>query len=75
MLLGDGITVNISLEIKRNQEPASHKIKCEHCTWSGDYDTIDTAKRAYRAHLQHCTAYAEQMQWIAEMSNGNNSGN
>jgi len=69
-LLGDGITVDLHLEIKRNQVPKQHTVKCSYCDWNNDYDSRDSANRALRAHHQHCTGYAEQHQWITAMQNG-----
>jgi hypothetical protein len=58
------LTVRITLE-SRTAARSKHEITCEYCKrFIGSYETEDSAFRARRAHLQHCTAYAEQMHLV-----------
>jgi hypothetical protein len=64
-LLADGITVDVKIQVYRTQAPGAHGAKCQYCGWESTYSTRDSANRALRAHYQHCSEYAQHVQWIA----------
>lgn len=64
-LLRSGVTVHIDVKIRADNPDNLVEVTCGHCDWRGVYPDQKTAQRAKRAHHQHCTAYAQQMQWIA----------
>lgn len=63
-LLKDGVTVHIDVQMRADNPDTLHKITCEYCGWHTVKASKSAAQRALRSHHQHCTARAEEMQWI-----------
>jgi len=66
-VLRDGLAVQIDIHIRTEKPEKGHVARCESCDWRATYDSAKAAQRALRAHHQHCTANAQQMQWIAQV--------
>jgi len=64
-LLKDGIAVRIDIQIRSENPDNLHDVTCEYCGWHTVKTSKNAGQRALRAHHQHCTAYAQQVQWIA----------
>jgi len=65
-VLRDGVTVHIDLQIRAEKPENMVETVCEKCGKRFVHTSQDAAKRALRAHAQHCTANGEDSHWIAD---------
>jgi hypothetical protein len=66
-LLSVGIRVQFDIKVGLDHsEPVEmYTQSCNFCEWtSKPFDNPESARRALRAHYQHCTARAQAMEWI-----------
>lgn len=64
--LRSGVTVHIDIQIRADNPENLHEAACPDCGKRFMKSSPDALKRALRAHAQHCTAFAQHMQWIAQ---------
>lgn len=73
-LLRQGVSIHVDIQLRSENQESLHTVTCKDCGREFKKSTLEAAKRALRAHQYHCSAYAEQMQWVKDINDRESQG-